>query len=314
MIDILVVLGLISMIGGLVFLYIAKKRIDRNEPPFGWKRKQFLAEQNQANSVPGDSTSTSNLSSEQKKKKPVDNGEETIRDLLELKDIEYGVIHRTKNEYCMVLNSDFVNFDLLKPSEQLAILQGYQQLYSVINFPIQVLSQAVRQDFRKDRARFEENLRKSNEHTARYNMDVMEFIQSRTMDDFRITLRIYYIVKYIYEPSKMAKLSKEQKEKAIRENLFQRAEIVRRALRRAKVDAEILDSLHALEVLKRSMNRDRTVFHPIEEVAEREKMAMYVTMDPTTIPGFEELVNDVEEAMEIVREEETEESTYATAR
>lgn len=298
------------MIVGLVFLFIAKKRIDRNEPPFGWKRKQFLAEQSEAHgvSIEKNTSSDSNV-----KKKPKDSEDETIRELLELKEIEYGVIHRTKNEYCMVLNSDFVNFDLLKPSEQMSILQGYQQLYSVINFPIQILSQAVRQDFRKDRARFEENLKNLNENTAKYNRDVLEFIESRTMDDFRITLRIFYIVKYIYEPSKMAKLSKEQKEKAIRENLYQRAEIVRRALRRSKVDAEILDSLRALEVLKRSMNRDRTVFHPIEEVAEREKMALYVTMDPTTIPGFEEIVNDVEEALEIVSEEkEVDESRYAT--
>lgn len=310
MIDILVIFGLISMIVGLVFLFIAKKRIDRNEPPFGWKRKQFLAEQNETNGVSLEKNASSESNA---KKKQQDSGEETIRDLLELKEIEYGVIHRTKNEYCMVLNSDFVNFDLLKPSEQMSILQGYQQLYSVINFPIQILSQAVRQDFRKDRARFEENLKRLNEHTTKYNRDVLEFIETRTMDDFRITLRIFYIVKYIYEPSKMAKLSKDQKEKAIRENLYQRAEIVRRALRRSKVDAEILDSLRALEVLKRSMNRDRTVFHPIEEVAEREKMALYVTMDPTTIPGFDEIVNDVEEALEIVSEEkEVDESRYAT--
>lgn len=298
------------MIVGLVFLFIAKKRIDRNEPPFGWKRKQFLAEQNETNGVSLEKNASSESNA---KKKQQDSGEETIRDLLELKEIEYGVIHRTKNEYCMVLNSDFVNFDLLKPSEQMSILQGYQQLYSVINFPIQILSQAVRQDFRKDRARFEENLKRLNEHTTKYNRDVLEFIETRTMDDFRITLRIFYIVKYIYEPSKMAKLSKDQKEKAIRENLYQRAEIVRRALRRSKVDAEILDSLRALEVLKRSMNRDRTVFHPIEEVAEREKMALYVTMDPTTIPGFDEIVNDVEEALEIVSEEkEVDENRYAT--
>lgn len=310
MIDILVIFGLISMIVGLVFLFIAKKRIDRNEPPFGWKRKQFLAEQNETNGVSLEKNASSESNA---KKKQQDSGEETIRDLLELKEIEYGVIHRTKNEYCMVLNSDFVNFDLLKPSEQMSILQGYQQLYSVINFPIQILSQAVRQDFRKDRARFEENLKRLNEHTTKYNRDVLEFIETRTMDDFRITLRIFYIVKYIYEPSKMAKLSKDQKEKAIRENLYQRAEIVRRALRRSKVDAEILDSLRALEVLKRSMNRDRTVFHPIEEVAEREKMALYVTMDPTTIPGFDEIVNDVEEALEIVSEEkEVDENRYAT--
>lgn len=309
MLNIFVVMSFASLFMVLVFVFIGKKRMDRNEPAFGWKRKQFLAEQNERNSSTVDNVKVKTT----EKKEYKDKDQETLRDLLELKNIEYGVIHRDRNEFVMILNSDFVNFDLLKGSEQLSILSGYQQLFSVINFPVQMLGQAVRQDFRKDRIRFEENLKKVNKQTAQYNMDVLESIQARTMDDFRITLRIYYVVKYIYEPSKMAKLAKDQKERVIRENLFQRAEIVRRALRRAKVNSEILNSLEALEVLKRSTNRDRSVLHSIDEVAEREKMALYVTMDPTTLPGYEDLINDIEELMDDVRDvKEEEESTFAS--
>ena len=276
--------------------------MDRNEPVFGWQRKQFLEEQ--AN-LEGSSTATS-TDTKNKKKQKVDKTSESISELMELKSIEHGVIERAKNEYLMVLSTDFVNFHLLQPGERTAILEGYQQLFNVINFPVQLSAQAVRQDFRKERFRFEENLKKCNDHAAKYNRDVLNFIESKTEKDFRITLRIFYIVKYIYEPSKLAKLNKEQRDKTIRENVRLRAEIVRRALRRAKIDADFLGTVEAAEVIKRSLNRDRMILHPMEDVAEKEKLAPFVTLDFSTIPDFESLVNNVEEAMSIVGVDEEE--------
>lgn len=301
MLNMFVIFNLIVLALSLVGVVIAKKRMDRNEPVFGWKRKQYLAEQREGSSPQKSETAT------KEKKQVEENDGDTIKDLLGLEEIEYGVIHKEKNEYCIAMSTDFVNFDLLKPSEQIGILQGYQQLHNVINFPIQILAQAVRQDFRKERARFEENLKKCNPQTRQYNMDVIEHIQSRTMNDFRITLRIYYIVNFIYEPSKMAKLTKEQRKTKIIESLYMRANIVRRALKRSKVDAEILDSLSAMEMFKRAMNRDRMVMIPIEDIVEKEKMATFVTMDPTTIPGFEDLVHEVEEATYLVKDDEPKE-------
>ncbi|MBO0588396.1 MULTISPECIES: hypothetical protein [unclassified Sporosarcina] len=308
MFDIFVIFTILVLFVALVFTFVAKKRMDNNEPVFGWRRKQFLEEQRESEggavSQPEENGKSILKLKGRKKGEVQDPNVESIKDLLEVNDIEYGIIHKQKNEYSIILSSDFVNFDLLKPSEQLGILQGYQQLYNVINFPIQILGQAVRQDFRKERIRFEENLKKCNPQTRKYNMDVIEHIQSRTMDDFRISLRIYYVVNYIYEPSKMAKLNKEQREKVIIEQLYMRANIVRRALRRAKIEAEIQDSLRAMEVLKRAMNRDRTVLHPIEDLAEKEKMAAFVTMDPSAVAGFVDLVHEHEEALEVVQTEE----------
>lgn len=130
--------------------------MDNNEPIFGWKRKQFLEEQREST---GEPVSSSSEKWKKKKLTSEDPDVESLKDLLSLKDIQYGIVHKQRNEFSITLSSDFVNFDLLKLSEQLSILQGYQQLYNVVNFPIQILAQAVRQDFRKDRTRFEENLK-----------------------------------------------------------------------------------------------------------------------------------------------------------
>lgn len=294
-IDVIVVISLISLVITFVFLFIAKKRMDRNEPVWGWKRKQFLEEQRN-----GISTTNTNTSAKQETINKETKDHESILDLLELKKIERGVVERERNEHLLVLNADFVNFHLLQPQERVTILEGYSQLFSVINFPVQLLAQAVRQDFSKDRFRFEQNLKKCNESTNNYNRDVLNHIQSVTEKEFRITLRIFYIVKYVYEPSKLAKLTKEQREKNIIDNVALRAEIVRRQLKRAKVDAEILDSIEAGEVIKRALNRDRMVLNTMESVGEKEKLAPFVTMDFTSVPDLDKIVNDVEEALKIV--------------
>ncbi|WDV09259.1 hypothetical protein [Lysinibacillus irui] len=291
--DLLVLFCVIAIVAVFLLLMVAKKRMDRNEPVFGWKRKQFLEEQKNGSSPTSNTERKVDTTHEDKE-------HESILDLLELKKIEQGVVERERNEHLVVLSSDFVNFHLLQDRERIAILEGYQQLFNVINFPVQLQAQAVRQDFTKDRHRFEQNLSRVNDHAANYNRDVLDHIQTVTEKNFRITLRIYYIVKYIYEPSKMAKLNKAQREKNIIDNIGLRAEIVRRALRRAKVDATILSSVEAAEVLKRALNRDRIVLHPIEDVQEKEKLSAFVTMDFSTIPDFENLVNNLEEAMDIV--------------
>lgn len=298
--DLLVFSCIVVLVIVFIVLIIAKKRMDRNEPIFGWKRKQYLEEQK--NGDYGASSNASKTDDKTVKATKEDREYESILDLMELKKIEHCVIERERNEHEVVLSSDFVNFHLLQDRERIAILEGYQQLFNVINFPVQLQAQAVRQDFSKDRLRFEENLRRVNDHAANYNRDVLDHIQTVTEKNFRITLRIYYIVKYIYEPSKLAKLNKAQREKNIIDNIGLRAEIVRRALRRAKVDATVLNSVEAAEVLKRALNRDRIVLHPIEDVQEKEKLSDFVTMDFSTIPDFEKFVNNVEEALDLVGE------------
>lgn len=291
--DFLTIFSMVLLLATLVFMVIAKKRKDRNEPIFGWKRRQYLQE------LAGDTTAqkTKEDVAEAKRRKE----QESILELMELKNLEHGVVERERNEHFIVLSTDFVNFSLLQPGERVAILEGYQQLFNMINFPIQLLAQAVRQDFAKDRFRFEQNLKKCNEAARAYNMDVIDHIERVTERDFRITLRIYYVIKYIYEPAKLAKLSKEQREQHILDNVVGRGEIVRRALARAKVKAKVCNTLEAAEVLKRALNRERMVLHPIETIVDEGKLAPYITMDLSTLPDFEKFVQNVEEAIEIAK-------------
>lgn len=308
-IDILVYSALLMLVITSIFLYIAKKRMDRNEPVFGWKRKQYLQEMQSDGS---EDNPSQNNTKEKKTTKQKRTNEESIMELMEIKKIERSVVEREKNERLVILSTDFVNFHLLRPSERVGILEGYAKLFSAINFSIQIEAQAVRQDFSKERYRFEKNLSNCNEHAAAYNRDVINHIQSVTENDFRITLRIYYIVKYVYEPSKLASLTKEQREIHILDNIGARAELVRRTLGRAKVKARVLNSLEAAEVYKRALNRERMVINPIETIVEEGKLAQYVTMDLSTLPGFEKLVKNLEEVSDIVKPTEKEEETEIT--
>ncbi|ADC52119.1 MULTISPECIES: hypothetical protein [Alkalihalophilus] len=270
----------------LISLFFIKKRLDNNEPILGWKRKQFLAEK----------------ASDEIDEKKVAKNKASLKELIGLKDIRYGVFEKARNEYSLIIATDSVNFDLLNPAERGTIILGYQSLFRVIDFPLQILGQAVRQDLRKEEERFKENLKDLNQQTKAYNESVISHIKMTSEQKFRIIRRTYYVVSYIYEPSKMAKLTPEQKEKKIVETLYQQSYIVMKMLSRARVKSEVLGSLEAMEVLKRALNRDRMLHMPIDTVVGEgmEKINQYITADPTTLPGFEDLVQDIEEVRDLV--------------
>ncbi|USK62190.1 hypothetical protein [Peribacillus asahii] len=298
MFDIFIIVSLSFSIIIVAFLLVAKKRMERNEPVAGWKRKQFLEEQKN-----GDVSSQSQDLKKKVPDKKKNKDEETLQDLIGLEEIEYGIFKKSHNEFSLIISTDFVNFDLLNNSERTSIILGYQSLWRVINFPLEILGQAVRQDFKRDEERFYKNIKTENAQTIDYNTRVIETIKQRTEYDFRISRRVYYVVNYIYEPSKMGKLTTEQKEQRIVETIYQQANIVRKMLGRARIKSEVLGSLEAMEVLKRAVNRDRMLNMPIETLVEpgQEKITSYITADPDTLPGFEELVQDVEEARDLVQ-------------
>lgn len=279
----------------LIFLFYAKKRMDNNEPVFGWQRKQFLEET-------GQQAQTQGKKGKSAKKTPA--GQVSIKDLVGIKDIRYGIFEKEKNEYCVIIGTDSVNFDLLNDGTRGSIILGYQSLFRVIRFPIQIIGQAVRQDLRKDEKRFMKNLEKCNPQTRDYNMRVIKHIKERSEKEFRITRRVYYVVTYQYQVSRAGQLTPEQKDKRIVQELYMRARTVVQMLKRARIEADVLDSLSAMEVMKRALNRDRMLSNPIESLVEegREKLSAFVTADVTTLPGFHDLVNDVEEVRQLVQE------------
>lgn len=278
----------------LIFLFYAKKRMDNNEPIFGWRRKQFLQEKGQSAPTTG------------KKYKDMKTpaGQISIKDLIGIKDIRYGIFERDKNEYCVIVASDSVNFDLLNESTQSSIILGYQSLFKVIRFPVQILGQAVRQDLRKDEKRYMKNLERCNPQTKDYNTRVIRHIKERSEKVFRVTRRVYYVVTFQYQVSRAGQLTPEQVEKRIIQELDMRSRVVMRMLKRARIESTVLDSLSAMEVMKRALNRDRMLSNPIESVVEegKEKLSAFVTADVTTLPGFYDLVNDVGEVREFVQE------------
>lgn len=273
-----------------IFVIFAKKRMDRNEPVFGWARKQHLQENALAHG---------NINGPLKLKK----GSERVIDMLGIENIEAGIFEKKHNEYCVVLEASSVNYDLLSEGARQAIILGYSSLFRVIRFPVQILGQAVTQDLRKEEERFYANLDQCNLQTREYNKSVIQHIKERSQDEFRISRKVYYIVSYVPQTGRMGSLSPKDKAKDIRDELYQRAWTVVQMLRQSDIDSEILDSLGAMELIKRALNRDRMVVNPIQDVLEREKLSsLYVTIDPTTLPGYEELVNDVEEVRDYAKE------------
>ncbi|MEK5183402.1 hypothetical protein [Paenibacillus sp. FSL P4-0288] len=288
----------------MVFLFIAKKRMDRNEPVFGWARKQHLQETGQDGNQTG---------SKVKANKSKNDGE-SVKDLIGIEEIKYGIFYKKNNEYCIVLSTQSVNYDLLSVSARQTIILGYGALFRSVRFPLQCLGQSVAQDMRKEQERFNSNLKKCNAATKLYNESVIDTIKRRSENEFRISRKIYYAISFIPQPSKMGQLSPEQREESIVRELHQRARIVAASLRQANITTEVLDSFFGMEVMKRALNRDRMVANTIDDVIHHEKVSsLFVTADADSLPGLDELVNDPEEVRRYVQNIQKEEAERLSA-
>lgn len=302
--QIFIICMMIFLVLMLVFLFIAKARMDKNEPIIGWKRKQHLQEVNETASNSSADKGSNKAAEKQEKKEKQD-----MKDLIGIVDIHHGIFVKKNNEYCVIVSTDSVNYDLLSAQARQSTILGYSSLFRVIRFPVQILGQAVRQDLRKEEQRWNKNLEKCNAQTKDYNSKVIKHIKDKSEKEFRISRKVYYVITYIPLPSKMGALKPEQREEMIRNELYQRAATVIGMLRQCEIYATLLDSLYAMEVMKRALNRDRMVINPIDDLIThgKEKLASYITADVTTMPGFDDLVNDVEEVRQIVKSMEEEE-------
>jgi hypothetical protein len=242
------------------FLIWSKKRIDRGEPLFGWRRKQYLEE-----TLVNEHTNPFN--------------HQSIQNLLGIRDIKYGIIEKSKNEYAIILATDSVNYDLLSESGKRATVTGYEQLYKVLSFPLQIVIQAVRQDSRKEIERFQENAESFGSTVSRFTEGIVQYIRNITWEESRIVKRVYYVITYRYEPSQNAQIRAEDRFYRIIQELNTRAIQVKNMLKRAQVKSYLLGSLDALEVIRRSINRDRTLAALIDDIERKEMLALYVTSD-----------------------------------
>ncbi|MGV2885988.1 hypothetical protein V4D07_25150 [Paenibacillus taichungensis] len=296
-------MGFLALMLG--FLMIAKKRMDRNEPVIGWQRKQHLQEVNQTGAnVPANNRNSKHAEKQQKKER------QDMKDLIGIEDIHHGIFVKKNNEYCVIVATDSVNYDLLSSQARQATILGYSALFRVIRFPVQILGQAVRQDLRKEEARWNKNLDKCNPQTRDYNSKVIKHIKDKSEKEFRISRKVFYVITYTPLPSKMGALKPEQREEMIRNELYQRAATVVGMLRQCEIYSYMLDSLSAMEVMKRALNRDRMVISPVDDLitSGKEKLSTYITANVTSLPGFEDLVYDPEEVRQYVQAIEEEEA------
>lgn len=281
-------LGVLILVS--LFAIYAKKKRDKNEPLF-----KKASQDSTSNTSASPSTKPTGIKTKASEVLP-------IKDYIGITNIEKGIFHKENNEYCVVIEANFVNFDLKSQTSQRAILMSYQALYRVVKFPIQILGQSVSQDMRKEEARFEKNLLNKPAAVQQYNRTILKYIKDRSENEFRVTKKLYYLISYSPTESRMGALSADKKKKMIETNLSLRASTIIGMLRGSEIEANLLDSLFAMEVIKRSLNRDRMNNHPIENVIKDERLATFVTWDIASIPGIEDIVNDVEELQDVIKD------------
>lgn len=244
----------------IVFLIWSKRRIDRNEPILGSvKRSKNLLKAKETDTI---------------------RNPQSIHALLDIENVQYGIVQKGRNEYCLVLSTDSVNYDLLTDTGKQSTILGYEQLFKILDFPIQIVIQAVRQDSRNDIKRYREHSHEFGSQVSAFCEGIIEYIEGITLRESRIVKRVYYIISYVYEPSSTTKmLHDEDRMYRVMQEMNTRAIQVKSMLKRAHIQANQLTSLKAIEVIRRTLNRDRTLAARLKDVESQEMLALYVTSD-----------------------------------
>lgn len=253
--------------------------MDRGEPVFGRERRNYL---NDLAELQGTAIQFNGKS---------------IQELIGIRDVRYGIIEKDRNEYAIVLVADSVNYDLLSESGKRSTILGYEQLFKVLSFPVQIIIQAVRQDHRKEIRRFEEEAAKYGEEVKNYVNGIVDYIKNVTWEETRIVKRVYYVISYRYEEAPHYQLKSEDKIARIFQELSTRAIQVKNMLKKAQIKSRVLGSLEAVEVVRRALNRDRTLIAPIEDVEQRSMLSQFITADPESLPQMDELWKQWEDEM-----------------
>jgi hypothetical protein len=278
------------MAAGLYVFY----RVIMKEPIIPWKEKK-VAE-------------TTGAASKGKKKKsnnkhsvPIEEEPVPFRNLFEdIKEISHNMIRYHDNKFVLLAEVEPVNYFLLSQDEQEGIDVTFETWLATLNYPSQWYLQSRYIDLTEPIESMQSNMAQADdlsEITLEYGRTMIRDIYQWQGMAPRFETKRYLVLYYECNAGDITADDEEELNERIIDKswseLYRRYMNARNSLRKADMKVEMLTNEGIGEVLYHAFNRRKALKNRFKDIAEKEKLSLYVTtdQDDRRVERVKEMIN-----------------------
>ena len=184
---------------------------------------------------------------------------DTAQKFLPFEDIKDNVIDLGNFKYRMVVECSSVNYALKTDEEQEIIELGFQRVLNSLQFPFTLYVQTREIDNRLMISSLEEDIAKTKEDfpiLSEYGDSYIKEMQNLTVNLNQTKQKKKYIIIPFDDAGQLTKMDKEERFEYAKEEIFQRAQMVKDAMAALQIKAHILNTAELIELMYSAFHKD----------------------------------------------------------
>lgn len=203
---------------------------------------------------------------------------DTAQKFLPFENIRDGIIELGNNKYRMVIECSSVNYALKTDEEQEIIELGFQRLLNSFQFPFTLYVQTREIDNRLMISSLEADIEKAKKDfsvLSDYGDSYLEEMKNLTVNlNQTKQKKKYIIIPFDLDATQLSTMDKEEKFQYAKEEIFQRANLIKDGMASLQIKASILDTPQIIELLYSSFHKDGKT--DVDSILNGEYMTMMV--------------------------------------
>ena len=184
---------------------------------------------------------------------------DSAQKFLPFENIKDNIIDLGNYKYRMIVECSSVNYALKTDEEQEIIELGFQRVINSLQFPFTLYVQTREIDNRLMISSLEEDIAKSKEDfpiLSDYGDEYLDEMKNLTVRLNQTKQKKKYIIIPYDEAGQLTKMDKDERFEYAKEEIYQRASMVRDAMASLQIKASILSTADIIELLYNSFHKD----------------------------------------------------------
>lgn len=202
---------------------------------------------------------------------------DTVQKFLPFDNIRDGIVDLGNFRYRMIIECSSINYALKTDEEQEIIELGFQRVLNSLQFPFTLYVQTREIDNRAMIASLEEDIAEAKEDfpiLSDYGDSYLQEMKNLTANLGQTKQKKKYIIVPFDEAVELTTMDKEERFQYAKDEIFQRAQLIKDGMSSLQIKASILDTPEVIELLYSAFHKDGTT--DVENIQNGEFLRMMV--------------------------------------